>query len=323
MAMQILWYKKYPVLWPLIPFSWIFSAIVSLRRFCYNIGLLSQQYFDVPVIVVGNLTVGGTGKTPLVIHIANLLKQRGKIPGIISRGYKGKAKGPVCVTEFSDPRMVGDEAVLLAKKLHCPVVVGANRPDALRLLLKTFPIDVVIADDGLQHYALYRHIEIAVVDGVRRFGNGFCLPTGPLREPKKRLRSVDFIINNGGIPENNEYDMEMLPLALYNLLEPDQKRALNTLEGKRVHAVAGIGHPERFFQLLRSYHIQVIPHSFPDHTFFKPTDIQFSDELPVIMTEKDAVKCAAFASSKHWVLTMKMRVNPLFDARLLNLLQEI
>lgn len=325
-TVQALWYKKRNLsrifLWPFIPLSILYATIITLRRLCYRAGLFQQRRFPVPVIVVGNLTVGGTGKTPLVIHICTLLKERGLNPGIISRGYKGKIKTPSLVTESSDPKLVGDEAILMARKLNCPIVVGANRPDALGYLLKTSPVNVVISDDGLQHYALYRDIEILVIDGLRRFGNGYCLPIGPLREPIDRLNSVDLVITNGGIPNNNEYDMDVKPSKVYNAISKTQTKMLAYFKDKVVHAVAGIGHPERFFRLLEAHHIRVIPHPYPDHYAFKANDIEFFDEYPVLMTEKDAVKCSSFASSKHWVLPIKAMVSPLFDARLLNLLQE-
>ncbi len=316
-----MWYQKYVVLWPLIPVSVLFSLIVRIRQKLYRYGILPKKRFPVPVIVVGNLTVGGTGKTPLVIHIAELLKQNGFKPGIVSRGYKGKHKGPVSVFKDSDPKMVGDEAVLLAKYLSCPVFIARNRKVALKKLLQMNKVDVVISDDGLQHYALHRNIEIAVLDGQRRFGNGYCLPAGPLREPEERLKRVDLIVNNGGILKEDEYQMEYVPRPLYSALYTMHKQPLDSFKGQVVHAIAGIGNPTRFFQLLVSYGLQIIPHIYPDHHKFSPKDIYFSDNLSVIMTEKDAVKCMQFADTRHWVLPIKASVTPLFDEKLLNLLK--
>jgi tetraacyldisaccharide 4'-kinase len=348
-----LWYQDRVVLWPLVPLSIIYATIVKLRRKWYALqALLKKSFFStnsnpvIPVIVVGNITVGGTGKTPLVIHIAEYLIEQGWQPGIISRGYKGKHRKPTAVNSKSDPKMVGDEALLFAKRLECPIVVGKNRSKALKKLLKMNPkqalnaIDVVISDDGLQHYALERHIEIAVVDTQRRFGNGYCLPAGPLREPESRLSVVDLIIYNTsafyGMPEKaipknedentkdyppNAYKMGYVPGKLYNAFQSDRQASLATFRGQRVHAIAGIGNPERFFQLLRDYGLIVIKHAFPDHHHFTHKDIYFRNEFPVIMTEKDAVKCTKFVDLRHWILPIKAEVDSQFDAKLLALLE--
>lgn len=328
-----LWYQKHlnPVLWILVPFSLIMVCIVKLRRFAYLKGWLTQTKFDVPIIVVGNLTVGGTGKTPLVIHIAKLLKQHGFKTGIVSRGYKGDVKlrseSNIFVNANSDPAIVGDEPVLLAKRLFCPIVVDKDRVKAVQTLLSTNSMDVIISDDGLQHYRMGRSIEIVVVDGKRRFGNGWCLPAGPLREPLSRLESVNYIMCNG--PENfdvdSEYDMELRPRMLYNGHSPSEQRTLASFQGSTIHAVAGIGNPDRFFALLKNYGLQVIPHPFPDHYMFKPSDLEFSDseDYPIVMTEKDAVKCGSFMKGNTWVLAVDAVVNPLFDAKLLSIVQEL
>ncbi|HRA42875.1 MAG TPA: tetraacyldisaccharide 4'-kinase [Gammaproteobacteria bacterium] len=344
-----LWYQDRVVLWPLIPLSMLYANIIKLRRKCYNLGAFFKKIFFatnsnpvVPIIVVGNITVGGTGKTPLVIHIAEYLIERGWQPGIISRGYKGKHRKPTTVNSKSDPIIVGDEALLFAKRLECPIVVGKDRCAALKKLLKinaqntkgsSNAIDVVISDDGLQHYALDRHIEIAVVDAERRFGNGYCLPVGPLREPESRLSSVDLIIHNTGIfygvlekaiPKNedaNVYGMRYVPDKLYNAFQTDRQVSLATFCGQTVHAIAGIGNPERFFQLLSDYGLIVIKHAFPDHHRFTHKDIYFRNEFPVIMTEKDAVKCTKFVDLRHWILPIKAEVDSQFDTKLLALLE--
>ncbi|HEV2523894.1 MAG TPA: tetraacyldisaccharide 4'-kinase, partial [Gammaproteobacteria bacterium] len=317
-----LWYQDRVILWPLVPLSILYASIVKLRRKWYQLrAILKKRFFAansnpvIPVIVVGNITVGGTGKTPLVIHIAEYLIEQGWQPGIISRGYKGKHRKPTAVNSKSDPRIVGDEALLFAKRLECPIVVGKNRTQALKKLLKMHAknaIDVVISDDGLQHYALDRHIEIAVVDAQRRFGNGYCLPVGPLREPESRLSAVDLIIHNMGtfydIPKKaiskseNAYSMGYVPDKLYNAFQPDRQASLATFRGQTVHAIAGIGNPERFFQLLTDHGLIVIKHAFPDHHRFTHRDVYFKNEFPIMMTEKDAVKCTKFVDLRHWIL---------------------
>lgn len=294
----------------LIPFSFLYAAGVQIRKKLYQAGIFKQVRFAVPVVVVGNLTVGGTGKTPLVIHIAEYLQAQGWKPGVVSRGYKGNLKSPTKVQKNSDPRMVGDEAVLLARRLDCPVVVGKNRCAAVQYLLShADPIDVIISDDGLQHYALHRDIEIVVKDAQRHFGNGYCLPAGPLREPISRLKTVDLI-----------YETQYTPNFVYNALEPTLKQPLAFFKDQTVHAVAGIGNPERFFQLLRTHGIRVIPHLFPDHYLFKARDLRFDDQRPLFMTEKDVVKCTQFLEAHDWVVSIQAVVAPAFDTQLLNLL---
>ncbi len=327
------WYSDRIVLWPLIPFSIIYASIVRLRRKWYQLkGIFSpNKKSAIPVIVVGNITVGGTGKTPLVIHIAEYLIEQGWQPGIISRGYKGKHRKPTVVNIKSNPKIVGDEALLFAKQLDCPIVVGKNRCAALKKLLKmhimdsSHNVDVVISDDGLQHYALERQLEIAVVDKERLFGNGYCLPVGPLRESVDRLSTVDLVIYNTGDFcdkfEASLLTMHYTPGKLYNAFQAEHQALLNTFSGRTVHAIAGIGNPERFFQLLKSYGLVVIKHAFPDHHDFRHRDIYFRDEFPVIMTEKDAVKCTRFFDLRHWVLPIKAEVDSRFDAKLLALLK--
>jgi tetraacyldisaccharide 4'-kinase len=321
-----LWYQNRVVLWPLVPLSLLYKTFVRFRKKYFK----NHINISIPVIVVGNITVGGTGKTPLVIHIAEYLIEQGWQPGIISRGYKGTHKKSTLVDSKSDPKLVGDEAVLLAKRLGCPMVVGKNRNAALLHLLNTHQaVDVVISDDGLQHYGLARNIEIAVVDAEREFGNGYCLPAGPLREPIDRLDFVDLIVRNIGLfydgleksPDQKTYKMGYLPGRLYNAFQKDSAQLLSALSGQTVHAIAGIGNPERFFQLLASFGLSVIKHAFPDHHRFSHRDIYFSDAFPVIMTEKDAVKCLQFVDLRHWVLPIQAAISPMFDAKLLTLLE--
>ncbi len=300
-----LWYDRHPAAWLLWPLSVLFGLVAGLRRAVWRLGLRRPAYPGAPVIVVGNITVGGTGKTPLVVALARRLVADGYRPGIVTRGYRGQARQwPQQVRPDSDPRMVGDEAVLLARRTGCPVAAGPDRVASARALLSGAGCDVLISDDGLQHYRLGRDIEIAVVDGVRRFGNGRLLPAGPLREPVRRLRRVDFVVVNGGAAGRREYPMTIEPVRFRRLdgggdLPPDG------LAGHRVHAVAAIGHPDRFFATLRSLGIEPLEHPLPDHHPLRREDVGFDDDLPVVMTEKDAVKCLRFATPRLWYLEVE------------------
>lgn len=261
------------------------------------------------MIVVGNLTVGGSGKTPLVIRLIELLQEIGHRPGIISRGYKGQAKDwPRSVSPCSDPGEVGDEPVLLARRCGCPVMVGPDRIAATQALLKTHHCDIIVSDDGLQHYRLNRDLEIAVIDGNRRLGNGFCLPAGPLREPRWRLRSVDFVVGNG-TAQKGEYLMILEGERAINLVDPSVTCSLAGFRGALIHAIAGIGDPSRFFRYLQERGIRTVEHPFPDHHPFVASDLEFGDDLPVLMTEKDAVKCRKLASDSCWYVPVRAQLD--------------
>jgi len=297
------WYQGSSALILLTPLSALFRCISATRRFLYKYKILKSQAFPVPIIIVGNISVGGTGKTPLVCWLADYLKEQGYKPGIVSRGYGGDNAKPQSVHVNSDPKKVGDEALLIVRNTQCPMVVCAKRVAAVDTLLKEHNCDVVISDDGLQHYALQRDVEIVVIDGERRFGNGHCLPAGPLREPLSRLKTVDFIVANG-LAQEGEYQMLLKPGALINMKGLDQ-----SLEHRgTIHAVAGIGNPGRFFNTLREMGFDVIEHSYPDHHKFKVSDIDFGD-ANVIMTEKDAVKCEQFATEHHWYLPVSAQLD--------------
>lgn len=305
-----------------MPLSWLFSLLVQLRRLCYRTGLLKVHSISVPVIVVGNITVGGSGKTPLVIRLAEFLKQAGYRPGIVSRGYGGKsAHWPQPVLAESDTAMVGDEPVLIARRTGCPMRVGPDRVAAVQSLIADEQVDLIISDDGMQHYRLGRDIEIAVIDGQRRFGNGLCLPAGPLREPVGRLRSVDMIVCNGEGVQPGEYRME-LELQQAVSLADEKTVWLSSFAGKKLHAIAGIGHPLRFFDALRRCGIDIIEHPFPDHYPFRQSDIDFGDEKPVLMTEKDGVKCIKLATGREWQVPVETRLPDAFGERLLVLLKK-
>jgi tetraacyldisaccharide 4'-kinase len=316
-----IWYKDQVTGVWLAPFGFLFNDAVRFRRFLYRLGILKTQTLPVPVIVVGNITVGGTGKTPLVIWLAQFLKDSGFKPGIISRGYGGQALSwPQPVTADSDAKNVGDEALLIAKQTGCPMAVGPLRVDAAKMLLRQADCNVILSDDGLQHYALNRAIEIAVIDGERRFGNGHCLPAGPLREPIERLQSVDFVIVNGEKYEEGEFTMQLMGETLVNLMTGEQK-PLQEFNAVECHALAGIGNPERFFKQLEKAGLICTPHSFPDHYPFQRDDIEFGDNKPVLMTEKDAVKCTGFAGLQHWYLPVRAVPEAAFSEQLLNLLK--
>jgi tetraacyldisaccharide 4'-kinase len=316
------WYKDPFIGTWLMPLGFLFADFVKFRKFLYRIGVLKKHTMPVPVIVVGNITVGGTGKTPLLIYLAQLLKDAGYRPGIISRGYGGQAEAwPQRVDANSTAANVGDEALLIAKQTGCPMAVGPLRVEDAKLLLKQSDCNVILSDDGLQHYALNRDIEIAVIDGERRFGNGYCLPAGPLRETIDRLQSVDFIVVNGEKSEPNELSMRITGDTAINLVTGEQK-SLQEFKATGCHAVAGIGNPDRFFKLLESAGLSCKTHGFPDHYKFQRSDIEFSDDEQVLMTEKDAVKCTAFAGKQHWYIPVKAVPEQGFSEQLLKLLRE-
>ena len=314
----------YPAYWArttwvsrlLTPLSWLYRAWVTVRLSWYHRGWLKSVRLPLPVIVVGNISVGGTGKTPLVLWLAARLREAGYRPGIVSRGYKGKAKKPMVVRADSDAAVCGDEPVMLARDSGCPVWIGKDRAKAAQALIEANPVcNVIISDDGLQHYRLARDVEIAVVDGARGNGNGKMLPAGPLREPVVRLQTVDAIVVRGSLSESlmstlrNAFTMTLEPVKLRNLHEVNRTLAFKSLKDKRVHAVAGIGNPQQFFDSLTRLGITHVPHAFPDHHAFKAADITFDDGDTVVMTEKDAVKCERFATNDHWALQTEARIH--------------
>lgn len=301
-------------LWPL---SQVFGLVVALRRWAYASGWLASTRLPVPVVVIGNITSGGSGKTPLVIGLVGVLREAGYHPGIVSRGYGGQRHGgPRLVTAASDPRQVGDEPVLLAGRCRCPVVVDPDRPRGARELVR-LGCDLVLTDDGLQHYALARDIEIAVVDGERRYGNGWLLPAGPLRERPARLQRVDFVVGNGRAA-TGEYPLRLRLERAVNLLDPACHRPLVSWSGQRVRAFAGIGHPARFFEALRAFGLEVEGRAFADHHRFHAAELDFgADDRPVLMTEKDAVKCRLWARPQHWYVPADTELAPTLAADLL------
>ena len=304
------WHSRGLVAWLLWPLSLLFRLAVALRRALYRLRLLKSEHPGIPVIVVGNLTAGGSGKTPLVIWIAEFLKKRGWSPGIISRGYGARIAEPRAATIVDEAAAVGDEPILLSHRSGCPVWVGADRVAVARAMRAAQPqVDVLILDDGLQHYRLRRDVEIAVVDS-RGFGNGFLLPAGPLREPVRRLRFVDAIVSHGGAAQG--YAMKLVGDTLHRMTDGADRRPAASFGAERVHAVAGIGDPDRFFLHLARLGMKVLPHAFADHHPFTPQDLEFAGDAAVVMTEKDAVKLRRSARPNWWVLPVSAELDPAF-----------
>ncbi|MEX0963798.1 MAG: tetraacyldisaccharide 4'-kinase [Pseudohongiellaceae bacterium] len=327
------WHKKAGWLILLWPVSLLFSLISKLRR-------LTQQpktrpsYLKVPLLVIGNLSVGGTGKTPLLISLVLELKKQGFKPGIISRGYGGSAPSyPLSVDADSNVHEAGDEAFLIAEKTSCPVYVDPDRCAALRALVEAEDVDVVLSDDGLQHYKLFRDIEIVVVDGQRLFSNGFCLPAGPLREPVSRLKEVSHVIVNGEpareLPQlQGANSMKLVPRSLINLVS-GEKRPFSGAPfnmGNTLQAVSALGNPQRFYDLLERLPYQLKSFSFPDHHIFTAEDFEqqgIVEHQPVVMTEKDAVKCRTFAKNNFWYLSVEVNLESQFVERLIADLRKV
>jgi tetraacyldisaccharide 4'-kinase len=320
------WSRLTPVSLLLAPLAGLYCFAVGLRRAAYRYGLFKSACLPVPVIVVGNLTVGGTGKTPFVIWLARFLAAHGRRPGIVTRGYGGRARDwPQRVRADSDPRLVGDEPVLIARQAGCPVYADPDRVRAARALIAAEEgCDVLIADDGLQHYRLARQIEIALADGARGYGNGLCLPAGPLREPVSRLHAVDvaLVLSGPAAGEGGANTFRLAPRG-FRRLDGAAEAEAAAFRGRRVHAVAGIGHPARFFAALRALGLEIIEHPFPDHHPYTAADLDFGDDLDIIMTEKDAVKCERLGlGTRAWSLAVEVEPASGLGDRLLELLEE-
>ncbi len=325
-AVTEMWYgNSAKALW-LQPLAALYGALMAGRRWLYASGLMPTYAVGRPVVIVGNLTVGGTGKTPLVAWLAEKLCERKLSVGILSRGYGSSGSEPRAVELNSDWREVGDEPLLLRQRTNCHTTVARDRLLGARALVAR-RVDVIIADDGLQHLRLARDCEIVVIDGARGFGNGRLLPAGPLRDPISQLARADLIVLNGApthpslaqvapILEARSVQMTLVP---GNVIPMDGRRTALTLEdfrGQRVHAVAGIGNPARFFEELRSRGLEVVEHAFGDHHPFVAADLEFGDAAPVLMTEKDAVKCRAFANARLWYVPVTARFSDLHAARI-------
>jgi len=315
------WYQGSKWLYLLYPLAALFTWLANRRR-----KRLSTQAhgFDVPVVVVGNIAVGGTGKTPIIIALAVHLKERGLKPAIISRGYGAKAPHyPYLVTVDSPPSMVGDEPLLICRESGCPVMIGADRPKSVAALIEQTGCNVILSDDGMQHYQLARQWEVCVMDGARGIGNGMCLPAGPLREPVSRLQEVDCIIVNGenrvgiDVGQTPQYTMTLTPEAWYPVApSTHQQRAdVGTCpwgDSNTLYAVTGIGNPQRFFNTLADLSLQPHTKSFPDHHPFNQSDLAYVDDQPLLMTAKDAVKCQEFAAENWWYLSVTAQLPDTF-----------
>lgn len=296
-----LWYGSMPLTQRVLyPLSCIYRLIVSLRR--WYLQRFVQETYPVPLIVVGNISVGGVGKTPLVIELAKRAQAKGLNVGIVSRGYGSKIEETPYEVQFDDEAsLVGDEPLLIHQKTLCPVVIAPQRTEAVRYLLDHHQCQIILSDDGLQHYKMGRSIEIAVIDGTRGLGNGLCLPAGPLRESAKRLKQVDFIVVNEGTWDN-AYSMSLMPEPITQL-STLKSVSPNELSGT-IAAVAGIGNPQRFYSTLSQLGIEFTPYSYPDHYHFKSEDLNYGTDT-VIMTEKDAIKCRSFSTDELYFLPVK------------------
>lgn len=305
-SLQHYWYQSNALIWLLLPVSWLYCLVVSIRRMLYQLQIKRSYSSDVPIVVVGNIVVGGSGKTPLLISLCEYLINKGFKPGVVSRGYGGSVSGIKQVAVNDSASLVGDEPLMVCQKTSVPVVVGRDRVAAVKYLINNNQCDIVLSDDGLQHYRMRRDFEIAVVDSSRRYGNGFCLPAGPLRERLTRLKDVDIVVYNGNVdvkPKDNFYQLKITGLQQ---LHGSESRSLSSFAGKEVHAVAGIGHPQRFFEQLGEASLSVIQHAFPDHHDYQQKDFAGWQDECILMTEKDAVKCSHLSMSNAWVVSVSV-----------------
>ena len=314
MATPTHWQHRGALALLLLPLAAVYAVVVALRRAAWRNGLLTARHPGVPVIVVGNITAGGTGKTPLTLWLAQFLRRQGRHPGIISRGYGASDTHARAVPPDGSPGDYGDEPCLLAQRAGCPVWVGTDRTAVARALLAAHPqTDVLISDDGLQHYRLARDFEIAVIDGARGLGNGWPLPAGPLREPASRLAEVDAVVINGNDAAPawpQALVMKLNGAEFRNLLQPQRIVEAAYFKGRRVHAIAGIGNPQRFFSQLGRLGVLCMPRVFADHHAYTAEDLAFAGGDDIVMTEKDAVKCTGFANARHWALVIDAEPDP-------------
>jgi len=317
------WYSKNIFSLLLSPLSFIYISIIYLRYNLYQLGLISITKINVPTIVIGNIVAGGTGKTPLVIWLAKHFKDKGFLPGIVSRGYGGTYLSNIeLVKPTSNPLLVGDEPVIIARNTNCPVVVAKKRVKGAKELVEKYNCNIILCDDGMQHYSLARDIEIAVIDGQRRFGNNYCFPAGPLREPKSRIFKADLIVSKYNA-RTYEHKMDYTYNQLVSLNELSKTIPISDLHGMTVHAIAGINNPDHFFSYLRSNKLELIIHKFPDHYLYREDDVKFDDNFPVVMTEKDAVKCLNYSSDKYWYIPISAELSKLFVCDLDKLMGKI
>ena len=317
-----IWYENHPASYFLLPASWLYSLVVKLRNILYASGFFETHYVSVPVIIVGNITAGGSGKTPFVIWLSKYLSENGYTPGVISRGYGRKSNLKVQqIRHDSDPEFVGDEPILIARRTGMPVAVASDKYEAANQLVNIANCDVLICDDGLQHLAIGRNLEIAIIDGDREFGNNHLLPAGPLREPVSRLTTVDMLISKSKKYQNSHL-MNYEYGGLVQLTNPGNNISIEKFKNQEIHLVSGIANPDRFHAFFKDHHINVTKHIFPDHYNYRVEDINFDDDKPIVMTEKDAIKCAKFARDNMWYLPVKVRFDDVFHHRIKTLIRE-
>lgn len=310
------WYQGHPALLLLRPLEWLYRAVVQRKRQRFLAGLSPSYRAPVPVIVVGNITVGGTGKTPLILYLIEHCRARGLRVGVVSRGYGAQPPSvPWRVTAEQSADEAGDEPLLLVQRSGVALMIDPDRARAVQALLSAEPLDLILCDDGLQHYRLARDLELVLIDAVRGLGNRRCLPAGPLREPQARLQSVDAVLFNGASADSAEgFGFTLQPTALVNVASGERQPLDLFASGQAVHAVAGIGNPQRFFRTLEALNWRPIAHAFADHATYSAASLAFSPSLPLLMTEKDAVKCRTFAQPDWWYLAVDARPSPAFSA---------
>lgn len=310
------WYQGHPALVLLRPLEWLYRRVVQGRRRAFLAGEGEIYRAPVPVLVVGNVTVGGTGKTPTILWLIEHCRARGLRVGVVSRGYGATPPQLPWRVRADDPaQQAGDEPLLIVQRSGVPLVIDPQRGRAVQALLAQEQLDLILCDDGLQHYRLARDIELVLVDAARGLGNGRCLPAGPLREPAERLAEVDAVLRNGAAEDDAQgYALQLRPSALVNLRSGERVGLDHFAPGQQVHAVAGIGNPQRFFNTLEALNWRPVAHPFADHASFSPEALNFSPELPLLMTEKDAVKCRPFAAEHWWYLAVDAVPSPAFVA---------
>ena len=310
------WYQGHPALLLLRPLEWLYRAVVQRKRQRFLAGQSPSYRAPVPVIVVGNITVGGTGKTPLILYLIEHCRARGLRVGVVSRGYGAQPPSvPWRVTAEQSADEAGDEPLLLVQRSGVALMIDPDRARAVQALLSAEPLDLILCDDGLQHYRLARDLELVLIDAVRGLGNGRCLPAGPLREPQARLQSVDAVLFNGASADSAEgFGFTLQPTARVNVASGERWPLDLFAPGQAMHAVAGIGNPQRFFRTLEALNWRPIAHAFADHAIYSAAALDFSPSLPLLMTEKDAVKCRAFAQPDWWYLAVDARPSPAFSA---------
>ncbi|ARB26178.1 tetraacyldisaccharide 4'-kinase [Pseudomonas tolaasii] len=320
------WYEGHPALTLLRPLESLYRRVVQCKRARFLAGEGGIYQSPVPVVVVGNITVGGTGKTPLILWLIEHCRRRGLRVGVVSRGYGAKPpQFPWRVEASHSAEVAGDEPLLIVQRCGVPLMIDPDRSRAVKALLASEPLDLILSDDGLQHYRLARDLELVLIDAARGLGNRRCLPAGPLREPMERLQSVDALLYNGaGSDREDGFAFRLMPTALVNLRSAERQPVDYFQVGQQVHAVAGIGNPQRFFNTLETLHWQPIPHAFADHAPYSAEVLSFTPSLPLVMTEKDAVKCRAFAQPDWWYLAVDAVPSPAFvawfDTQLMRLL---